>query len=214
MRRPPARRPRRVALALLTTLAACADDTATTPRVVEVAAQPCASPNRSFGLGVVVADDLVATAAHTVDGPLRDLSVDGVVATVVAIDPRTDLALLAVDIDAAAAELSTAAPVTATVLGTGRPATVRIVRTGTLVVHDATDRARHERQAHTFTPGVERGASGAPLVDDDGRVLGVVVLDRRRDDIAYAVAAAELAGLLDATRSDACRVCAEQLRCE
>jgi S1-C subfamily serine protease len=181
--------------------------------VVEVAAQPCASPNRSFGLGVVVADDLVATAAHTVDGPLRDLSVDGVAATVVEIDPRTDLALLAVDIDAAAAELSTEAPATATVLVTGRPATVRIVRTGTLVVHDATDRARYERQAHTFTPGVEHGASGAPLVDDDGRVLGVVVLDRRRDHVAYAVAATELAALLDATCSDACRAGPEQLRC-
>jgi S1-C subfamily serine protease len=199
MRRLAARRPCLAAAAgCLTALAACADDDrASPPVVVEVAAQPCDRPTRSRGLGFVVAEDLVATTAHTVEGPLRDLTVDGVAARVAAIDPRTDLALLAVELDAAPAELSNEPGVAGSVLGPGTASSVRIVRTGTLVVNDATDRARYERQVHTFTPGVEDGTSGAPLVDADGRVLGVVVLDRRGDNLAYAVTARELTGLLE-----------------
>jgi S1-C subfamily serine protease len=197
MRLPAARRPRLVAAALVALIGGCSDDgPVARPTVVGVAAQPCTTPNRARGLGVVVADGLVATAAHTVDGPLRDLTVDGVAATVAAIEPRTDLALLAVALDAAPAELSNDPTATATVLGS-RPAPVRIVRTGTLVVHDATDRARYEREVHTFTPGVEQGTSGAPLVDADGRVLGVVVLDSRDHDVGYAVTAGELAAVVE-----------------
>ena len=165
--------------------------------VVEVAAQPCDRPTRSRGLGFVVAEDLVATTAHTVEGPLRDLTVDGVAASVAAIDRRTDLALLDVELDAAPAELSNKPVVAGSVLRPGTASPVRIVRTGTLVVHDTTDRARYERQVHTFAPGVEDGTSGAPLVDAAGRVLGVVVLDRRGGDVAYAVTARELSGLLE-----------------
>jgi S1-C subfamily serine protease len=202
MRRLAARRPRIVAAAgCLTALAACSDDGHVPPPVVvHVAAQPCDRPTRSRGLGVVVAPNLVATAAHTVEGSLRDLTVDGVAASVAIVDPRTDLDLLAVEVDAASAELSSEPAVTASVLGPEPATPVRIVRTGTLIVNDATDRARHERQVHTFTPGVEDGTSGAPLVDAAGRVLGVVILDRRRDNLAYAVTARELTGLLEQSR--------------
>ena len=55
---------------------------ATRPRdadtaVVAVAAQPCRRPTRDLGIGVVVADGLVLTAAHTVDGDRRAVTVDG-----------------------------------------------------------------------------------------------------------------------------------------
>ena len=78
------------------------------------------------------------------------------------------------------------------------PIDVEILRTGPLVVRDSTDRARYQREVHTFTPGVEDGASGAPLVDDDGRVLGIVVLDNRGRGVAYAVTGEELSRLLRA----------------
>ena len=200
MRLAAARRPRLVAaLAVLTW--ACADDgPVTRPAVVRVAAQPCDRPTRSLGFGIVVADGLVATAAHTVEDELRVLTVDGAPATVTAIDARADLALLDVELAAAPAELSTAAPSFGLVLEPERATPVRILRTGTLVVHDTTDRARYERQAHTFAPGVERGASGAPLVDSSGRVLGVVVIDNPRRGVAYAVTAAELSRLLSGSR--------------
>jgi S1-C subfamily serine protease len=88
-------------------------------------------------------------------------------------------------------------PDAATVLTLDGPRDVEILRTGPLVVHDTTERERHEREVHTLTPGVEEGTSGAPLVDEDGRLLGVVVLDNAAGGVAYAVTAAELAGVLD-----------------
>jgi hypothetical protein len=191
------RRARLVAAALTVLTCACADDgPVARPTVVAVAAQPCDRPTRSHGLGFVVASDLVATAAHTVEDDLRQLTVGGNPATVAALDPRTDLALLEVELPVPPAWLSTANRSSAFVLGPGPAEPVRIVRTGTLVVHDVTDGARYERQVHTFTPGVEGGTSGAPLVDPAGRILGVVVLDNPRRGVAYAVTAAELSRLI------------------
>jgi S1-C subfamily serine protease len=201
MRLRTARRPRLLAAALAVLTCACADDgPVAQPIVVRVAAQPCDRPTRSHGLGFVVARNLVATAAHTVEGDLRELTVDDVPATVVAIDPRTDVALLEVGLPAPPADLSTGTTSFALVLEPAQAMPVRVLRTGTLVVHDTTDRARYERQAHTFTPGVEHGASGAPLVDASGRVLGVVVIDNPRRGVAYAVTAAELSRLLPTSR--------------
>jgi S1-C subfamily serine protease len=197
MRLRAARRPRLVAAALAVLTSACADDgPLAQPTVVRVAAQPCDRPTRSHGLGFVVARNLVATAAHTVEGELRELTVDDVPATVVAIDPRTDVALIEVGLAAPPAEVSTGTPSFGLVLESAQVMPARIVRTGTLVVHDVTDRARYERQVHTFAPGVEAGVSGAPLVDAEGRVLGLVVIDNPRRGVAYAVTAAELARLL------------------
>jgi S1-C subfamily serine protease len=200
VRRPPARRSRRVILSLLTALAACGEDDPGWPVVVEVAAQPCDTPNRSFGWGVVVADGVVATAAHTVEGPRRNLSVDGRPARVAVLDARTDLALLAADLDAERARIAPGSPHDATVAAPAGPIDVEILRTGPLIVRDTTDRVRYQREVHTFTPGVENGTSGAPLVDNDGRVLGIVVLDNPGRGVAYAVTGAELTRLL--TRRD------------
>jgi S1-C subfamily serine protease len=205
MHRPPPRRPRSLAVALILLGAACASDAdsgttqAEVVELVEVVAQPCDRPTRSFGYGVVVADDVVVTAAHTIEGDLRTLTADGAPATVIASDPRTDLALLRSELDARPADLTPAPLEAGTVLD--RP--VQVTRTGVLVVHDATDRARYVREVHTFSPGVEEGTSGAPLVAPDGRVAGVVVLDNAGDGVAYAVTAGELASLLDAPRTAA-----------
>jgi S1-C subfamily serine protease len=147
----------------------------------------------------VVGDGLVATAGHTVEGALRDLTVDGTPGRVLALDRRTDLALLAVPGVGRmipAPPMADAAPETAVVVGPGGNVDVRLVRTGALTVHDTTDRRRYRRRVHTFTPGVPDGTSGAPLVDAQGRVLGVVVIDNPRRGVAYAVTAAELARVL------------------
>jgi S1-C subfamily serine protease len=163
---------------------------------VEVAAQPCDTPNRSLGFGVVVAEDLVVTAAHTVEGPRRDVRVDGRPARVAVLDPRTDLAVLAVDVDPSPVPISDDSPRQAIVAVPAGRVDVEVLRTGPLVVHDATDRALYRREVHTFTPGVEHGTSGAPLVDDDGRVLGVVVLDNPGRGVGYAVTGKELTNLV------------------
>jgi S1-C subfamily serine protease len=190
---------------LLAAVAACGSAGGREPAdaaVVDVTAQPCATPNRSHGLGVVVGDDLVVTAAHTVDEPQRVVTADGEPATVRLLDRRTDLALLDVDLDVAPVELSDAPPdATATVVTPDGEREVTIVRTGRLLVHDVTDRADYEREVHTFTPGVRHGTSGGPLLDGDGRLLGIVVLDEPGDGVAHAVTAAELAALIESAPS-------------
>ena len=149
-------------------------------------------------VGVVVADGVVATAGHTVEGPLRELTVDGTPAQVIVVDPRTDLALLAVETSIEPAPLSATSPDQAQVLGPVGAAEVTIVGTGPLVVEDTTDQRRYRRQVHTFEPGVIEGTSGAPLVDDRNRVIGVVVLSG--SGVAYASTAGEVAALLERTR--------------
>jgi hypothetical protein len=119
---------------------------------------------------------------------------------VLALDARTDLALLAVEKTGEHVgepiEMADGATGAEAVVVTGDGETpVTIVRRGRLVVHDATDRASYERQVLTFTPGVDGGTSGAPLVDGDRRLLGIVVLDG--DGVAYAVTADEVTALLE-----------------
>ena len=195
MHRPPARRPRLVAGALiLGALAGCRDDgpVDAAPRVVAVAAQPCRRPTRDLGVGVVVADGVVLTAAHTVDGARRAVTVDGRPATVVALDPRTDLALLSADVSGPSVDPRPLTAAAARVATTGSSATVRVIRTGRLIVHDATTGARSERDVHTLRPALPRGTSGAPLLDARDRLVGLVVLDNRTDGTAYAVTGDEI----------------------
>ena len=172
------------------------------PRSSPSRPSPAPGPSRDRGLGVVVADGLVATAAHTVDGDLRALTVDGVPGSVVALDARTDLALVRADLDVEPVPwpAGDVEPIGAATLHLADgPHPVEVVRSGPLVVEDATDRATYRRLVHTFTPGVAAGASGAPLTTPDDLLLGIVVLDRRDTDEAHAVTAGELRTLLDAT---------------
>ncbi|MGH8922899.1 MAG: trypsin-like peptidase domain-containing protein [Actinomycetes bacterium] len=173
------------------------------PAVVVVAAQPCERPTRSLGHGVIVAEGVVVTAGHTVEGDLRKLTVDGAPASVLALDTRTDLALLtAPTAGRAEATLSDDARTDAVVLAAGGRQHVDILSTGPLVVDDVTAGVRHERQVHRFAPGVDDGTSGAPLIDEQGRLLGIVVLDNPTDGVAYAVTAGELAALMAEPRPD------------
>lgn len=178
-------------------LTACAAEGRAEPVALDVTVQTCDMPTQSHGFGALIAQDVVVTAGHTVEGDLRSLTVDGEAAEVIALDRRLDLALLRVDVDADVLDLSTEPAETARLLGAGRGSAIDIVKTATLIVHDATDEQRYERIVHTIAPGVAGGTSGAPVVDDEGRVLGIVVLDDRGRDVAYAVAAAEITALLD-----------------
>ena len=161
-----------------------------------VAAQPCDRPLPAEGVGVVVAPGLVVTAGHIVEGARRSVTVDGARATTVLVDARTDLAVLAADV-AGAATLA-GEPSGPTHVATPRgDVAATVVRSGTLVVHDATDRTRHERRAHTIDVAVVEGTSGSPLVDATGAVVGIVVLANRADATSYAVTSDEVARLID-----------------
>ncbi len=205
MRRSPPRRPRLVAGALIASavVAACGDDgpgREQGTRVVDIAAVPCDRPLPSEGIGVVLGDGLVVTAGHVVEGPRRAVTVAGAPATVIAVDARTDLAVLRADVPGAADLTATSAGAMRVATPTGDVA-AELVRTGTLIVDDTSDRARYEREVHTIRPDVPGGTSGAPLVDATGDVVGIVVLANRADGTSYAVTAGEVQRVLDENRS-------------
>jgi S1-C subfamily serine protease len=177
---------------MMMVLAGCADDSpaeaAEPPSLVEVETVRCSQPNRFHGVGVVVGDDLVLTAGHVVEGELRDLMVDGEPAEVITIDRRTDLALVSADVPPTPAPTpADDVPESARLLTASGARDVDIDRHVTLVVEHATDRATYRRDVVIFTPGVVDGESGSPLVDDAGRLVGIVVADQQGEGIAVTV---------------------------
>ena len=88
----------------------------------------------------------------------------------------------------------------AQLLGPDGARSVAIERRVTLVVEHATDRTTYRRDVVIFTPGVIDGESGSPIVDDVGRLVGLVVADQ--DGEGVAVAADEITDLLETVLSD------------
>jgi S1-C subfamily serine protease len=170
--------------------------------VVEIAATPCDTPNRRRGVGVLVDEQLVLTAGHVVDGAVRAVTVDGTPARVVAVAPRLDAALVATDarLDVGTAVLAGApeAPAPVRVVVPDDVTQASIARRTDVVVHDVTARREHRRRALVLSVAVERGTSGAPVVDEHGRVVAMVTMTDRAGVLTYATDAAELIGFVHA----------------
>lgn len=191
-----------VAAAIVLTVAACADDSpgaevARSARgVVTIESQRCRQPNRFHGVGATIDDELVVTAGHLVEGDLRSLTVDGAPATVVVIDRNADLALVRVDgLDAAPVPVGAVGDDTLTMLGPVTRTRVDVRNREELVIEHATDRATYRRDVIVFTPGVVTGMSGSPLVDRQGRLAGIVILDDADTGEGLAVTAAHVVAL-------------------
>ncbi len=166
------------------------------------------------GSGVALDAELVVTNAHVVAGG-RTLTVraaDGTVreATVVAFDPGRDLALLAVpDHGLAPLPLGTAAVGDVAVV-VGHPggspdprvATARVDGRVLGVGRDIYGDDGAERDLLLLAAELQRGDSGAPVVDADGTLLGVVfAISPDRPGVAYAVTSGEVQELLALPRS-------------
>jgi hypothetical protein len=135
-------------------------------------------------MGFVAGDGLVVTVAHVVGS---SMTADGRPATVVRLDRRNDLALLRVP--GVRGEQPRFGGENGTTL-LGRPApVVRHIR--------ASVDGGPRRQALELRADVAVGDSGAPILTSSGRVAGVVFArSRTREDVAYAVDASAVAGLL------------------
>jgi len=160
------------------------------------------------GSGFVAAPELVVTNAHVVAGQ-RDTTVelsDGqeVTATVVAFDPRRDLAVLRVPgLDRSPLPLGDV-----DVGGTGavfghpgggalRLAPFQVGRAVRATGTDIYDRERTEREVLVLAADLAPGDSGAGLVDSQGRVVGVAfAIAPDKPDVAYALAVEELEAVL------------------
>lgn len=166
------------------------------------------------GSGVVIGDDgAIVTNAHVVRGAttVRIALVDGRTfgAEVVGVDPATDLALLQLEVDAdlVSAELRVEpkAQVGEWVLAVGNPLGLGHAVTAGIVSGRGREAsiATYEDFIQTDA-AINPGNSGGPLVDLDGRVVGIntAVADTRRGSqgIGFAIPAYMVADVVDQLR--------------
>ncbi len=182
---------------------ACAAATDPAESVLQISGELC---NRDMVATAVVVDEgLVLTNAHNVagsEGPLTLTSAGGrqFAGEVVALDAERDLALLTV------AGLS-APPLPAARTGEGEAGTIlrlandltptKVAYTGsdpiTVVGHDMYDNPSDLRRSSVrVLADVGPGWSGAPVLDGDGRMVGVVYAESRSTGFTYAVASDEI----------------------
>jgi S1-C subfamily serine protease len=191
-------------LVLLGSLAGCASthDDVPVVRLVQVVASGCIS--REIATGFMVTPGVVITVAHA----LRDtkvITVDGTPATVVALDERMDAALLRID-ESPERFVEFAEPVLSTDVSILRWQRNRIQRLAAKVTtvasieySDLRLKTTWLRQGFLIDQESRAGDSGAPVVDDTGRVVGMLFASRLDGQVqGFALAASEMQTLLAA----------------
>ena len=200
------------AAALLGAGPACGGE-APQPAVVTVLVdRPGGVPGRATGF--VAADERVVTVAHVLDGggavAVRVQGGGERRARVVRVDRTADLALLEVPASEPRGVALASATSTASLSSGGREARVLGARDGSLRarrvevrrrivarVRDSAGPRVYTRRALVLAGDVAGGDSGAPVVDGDGRLVGVVFARSRREPgTAYAVDAGSVDRLL------------------
>jgi S1-C subfamily serine protease len=165
-------------------------------------AVPGALAPAEVGTGFAAGDGRVVTADHVVAGA-RAVRVGGRPAHVVREQVQLDLAAVAVPgLQAPALRTASAAAGAAVTVRVLRGRAVRTLRgrvrrTITAHVRPAPGARSVVRPGLELAVAVRRGDSGAPVLDADGRVVGVVFAQASdRADLAYAVAASALPAVL------------------
>ncbi len=179
---------------------ASARDNVPVVRLVQVVASGCIS--REVSTGFMVQPGVVMTVAHA----LRDtklVTVDGRPATVVSVDERMDAALLHID-NSPERFVAFAEPVSSAnvdVLRWQLNRTQRVRATVTTVAPiEYSDLRLHStwlRKGFLIDQESRAGDSGSPVLDDAGRVVGMLFASRLDGQVqGFALAASEMQTLL------------------
>jgi S1-C subfamily serine protease len=182
-----------------------------TASTVNVEADGCG--RRYEGSGFAAAPDTIVTNAHVVAGAdtIRVKRPDGEIrdATVVAFDGARDLAVLEVPdlgqqpLERAAAELGDDGIVIGYPGGqdTPRVAPARVEDRRNAVGRDIYGRERTEREVLFLSADLRQGDSGSPVIDQQGRVTGVVfAISPDNPTSSFALDLSELEAILAAER--------------
>ena len=180
--------------------------------VVKVTTQSQSCQRGQEGTGWVLSPGLIVTNAHVVAGA-DEVRVQGgdqtLRARVVVFDPRRDLAVLSVPgLPAATAPARWRAPARRLRCRPGLPARRSLPRrVGPGAGHARRPRTRHLRQRaclreiYSLAAIVQPGNSGGPLLDTNGRVVGVIFAKSLEDNATgYALTLAEAKPVLEGGR--------------
>ena len=192
-------------------MAGCATDARVDPTdaVFQVSLRTCTPDIENRATAVSIGDGLALTVAHSFDeaGDVNLVGPDDseLPATLVYLDRQRDIALLSFDPNDVAPETSEGlqihsdadepAEIGRVVVhreGTTTTVSVDLLRR-TAVTLDGVGR----RQGIELRGTIERGDSGAPVLDDRDRIIGMVFASSRSSDTGWAVAASELVSVKD-----------------
>jgi S1-C subfamily serine protease len=190
------------ACAMLSSLTGCSSPHHEVPvvRLVQVVASGCIS--REVATGFIVQPGVVMTVAHA----LRDtkvITVDGKPATVLALDERMDAALLRINesperfVEFAEPVLSTDVSVLRWQLNRTQRLAAMVTTVAPIEYSDLRLKTKWLRQGFLINQESRAGDSGAPVVDDTGRVIGMLFASRSDGQVqGFALAASEMHTLL------------------
>lgn len=197
-------------LAMLALATSCAGGIGVGDRSVAVFTSRCGTTPATSGVGVVVDEGVVLTAAHVVVGAGSvTVSTTGDVvgslpADIVHLDVRRDLALLRVPeirarpVHLAAASSGDDLTVALPDATLGR---VTVTRPVTINIDDVRADTRSRRAGYELRGELVRGDSGAGLFDEQGNLVAMFFSRSVTRDVIYAIGDTEIAHVLSAPRA-------------
>lgn len=195
-------------------MSGCGDAPDTEGAVYRVIVEECGSPNKRRAIAAAVDNDLVVTAAHTLDQAKTvslSAATDGgepesdvqVAAEIVYLDLERDVAMLRLA-EPAVSVLTMADPPErgsvsiSSYADNGEPITKSATVSQLL---DATLGGEGLRAAIRLDADIEPGDSGAPVIDEDGRLVGMVFATTQGSAVGWAISSTELVTALEVVRT-------------
>jgi S1-C subfamily serine protease len=200
-----------IALLASTALAGCASDDPVDVRaaLLRVTIDSCAPGTEDRATAVSIGDGLALTVAHSFDDAdavsLVESDGNEVTADLVYLDRTRDIALLAYETVDVNPDAQRGLSVHSDAESPADEARVVVFRSGAAVVRpvDLLQRTaitldgEGRRDSIKLGAEIEAGDSGAPIIDTEGRIIGMVFATSRTGDTGWAIAGGELVAVED-----------------